>query len=144
MKQEEMFLGAKWICVEECNEADKYQSGVFIRRHFETRRGESARIKLIGLGTFEVYVNGRRVSDEYFLPLNSEYENCGEPKDEELSYRIYATEYDLSDYVNEGDNLLAVHLGCGWYTGPYISKKYGDKKLIYMLTVSGTDERVIL
>ena len=29
----------------------------------------------IGLGTYEAYLNGKRISDEYFLPLNSEYED---------------------------------------------------------------------
>ena len=133
MEMEKMFGSAKWISSEE----EYSEGGVIIRRHFFAKDKESAFLTLIGLGTFEVFINGARVSEDYFLPLNSEYENCGEPQGEELSYRIYAVEYDVSKYLNDGDNLLAVHLGYGWYTGTNLwgecYKKYGGKKLIYKM-----------
>ena len=133
MKMEEMFASARWIEAD----AEKEDEGIIIRSCFEAHSGEEATLTLIGLGTFEVFINGVRVSEDLFLPLNSEYEKCSEPKGEELSFRIYAVKYDISKYISEGNNILCVHLGYGWYTGTYLwgecYKKYGGKKLIYRI-----------
>lgn len=132
MKQQDFFGNAKWISASE----DYIQGGFLIRRAFTVGEGEGAKIKLIGLGTFEVYLNGRRVSDDLYLPLNSEYEKTEFPIGEELSgYRIYVTEYDLADYLVPGENLLVLHVGYGWYNGSYygIQKVYGESKAIYSI-----------
>lgn len=133
MKQIEMFGEAKWI---EANGKD-VGSSILIRRTFEAREGERAKITLIGLGTFVLYVNGKRVSEEYFMPLNSEYDNAGVPEGEVLNYRVYAVEYDLTPYLQTGKNALSVLLGFGWYTGTHlwgeVYKVHGEKKLIYKL-----------
>ena len=135
MNQQDMFYDAKWVSADTEDES----ISPVIRRSFEVRNGESARIRLIGLGTFELYLNGARVSEDRFLPLASEYENINCPRGEELNYRIYCTEYDLTPYLREGENTLAVLLGFGWYTGIYLwgkwQKKYGEKKLIYSISL---------
>ena len=102
MKQIEMFGNAKWIGAKK----DSTDVSILIRRDFKSDKIRAAKLKLIGLGTFEVYINGKRVGDDYFLPLNSEYENINIPKGEELAYRIYATEYDVTSYLSNNRCLL--------------------------------------
>lgn len=146
MTQTEMFGDAKWIGAR----ADFDGASLLIKRSFRATAGSRAEITLIGLGTFELFINGKRVSDEYFLPLNSEYEYTGLPKGEELSFRIYATKYDITEYLTDGENILSVLLSFGWYTGIHLwenaYKAYGNKKLIYSLELtdeSGESTRVI-
>lgn len=136
MNQNEMFGGAKWICAT----TDDPSVSPIICRTFTANRGESAKIKLIGFATFELFVNGRRVGDDLFLPLNSAYESTGKPVGEEMRYRTYVTEYDISDYLCDGENVLCVTLGYGWYTGAVLWKvlyqKFGDRKLIYSINIT--------
>ena len=141
MTQQEFFGEAKWISASVDNKA----GGFLVRRAFTVKEGEGARIKLIGLGTFEVYLNGRRVSDDMYLPLNSEYEKTEFPVGEELyGFRIYVTEYDLRDYLVAGENVLVIHVGYGWYNGCHygIKKIYGESKAIYSIELSGGEKIV--
>lgn len=146
MNQIEMFGDAKWISAS----TDDFSVSPIIFRQFHAKLGERARIKLIGLATFELFINGVRVSDELFMPFNSAYESTGKPIGEELRYRVYATEYDISSYLRDGENSLAVILGYGWYTGVTIwgtlFQRFGNRKLIYSisLTDENGDERKIL
>lgn len=134
MKQTEIFGSAKWISAtpEWIDEAPVF------RKSFEAKQGESARLRIIGLGTYEAYLNGKRISDEYFLPLNSEYEDgCG-PEGEELYHRIWCTEFDVSDMICDGKNTLAVLVGDGWYSNAYYKarKAFGEKKLCFALNIT--------
>ena len=139
MKKEQLFGNAKWIAAS----VDNIDCGIVIRRAFLTEDLESARLRVIGFGTFVAYMNGERISDDYFLPLNSEYEKCNMPVGEELSgFRTYVTEYDVTDMMREGENVLALHLGGGWYDGINhyeIIKSYGEKKAIYAIDVTKKD-----
>ncbi len=135
MTQTEMFGEARWIGAEEGSDA----TSILIKRSFFAKGDARASITLIGLGTFELFINGRRVSDDYFLPFNSEYEDIDCPKGERLGYSIYATRYDISEYLVDGENILSVILGLGWYTGTVLwkipQKIYGNKKLIYSIDI---------
>ncbi len=134
MTQQEIFGDAKWIAASE----DNIEAAPIIRKSFTAKGNEKATLSIIGLGTFVAYLNGKRISDDYFLPLNSEYEKTEFPVEEELTgFRVYVTKYDVSEYIKEGKNTLAVHIGGGWYTGVYYSirKIYGEKKAIFSLTV---------
>lgn len=134
MTQQEMFGGAKWI-----GSPEETDGAIFIRKSFDCRDIVSAKLTVIGFGTFVAYMNGKRISDDYFLPLNSEYEKTEFPIGEELSgYRVYATEYDVTDMLLDGKNTFALHLGAGWYTGAHygIRKIYGGKKAIFSLSMT--------
>ena len=113
MKFNEVFGNAKWVtCEEGC-------ISPYIRAEFEAPC-RSAEITLCGFGYANLYINGRRVGDEFFLPLNSCYHYnpnllCVKNDGEELGSRTYPVKYDISDYLKEGKNALCVHLGPGWY-----------------------------
>ena len=139
MRQTEIFGAAKWISAS----VDNITGGFVIRRSFELKGGERATLRVIGLGTFVCYMNGKRVGNDLFLPLNSEYEKCDFPVGEELTgHRIYASEYDVSEYLTGGKNTLALHVGSGWYDDTTVwelTKSMGEKKAIFQLTVSATE-----
>ena len=143
MTQAEMFGSAKWIGADE----DVRGGAILIAKDFDYRGG-SATLRLIGLATFEAYINGERVEKDMYLPLNSEYEKTQYPVEEDLyGFHVYATEYDVTKYLVKGKNTLTLHLGNGWYTGVFcgIQKIYGTKKAIFSLTVNndGKEEKII-
>lgn len=137
MTQNEMFGEAKWIAAE----PENIVAAPLFRKCFDIKAGESAVIRIIGLGAFVAYMNGKRISDEYFLPLNSEYEKCDFPVGEELTgFRTYVTEYDVTEYLRTGKNALSVLVGHGWYNGVHYGARIscGEKKLIFALMIKGS------
>ncbi|MDE6786267.1 MAG: alpha-L-rhamnosidase N-terminal domain-containing protein, partial [Muribaculaceae bacterium] len=58
-------------------------------------------------GIYDLYLNGDRVNDEYFLPGSTQYNKT----------HLYHS-FDLTDIVCPGDNELRVRLGEGWWSGP--------------------------
>lgn len=108
-----------------------------------------AELRIFGTGCFVFYVNGKKGCDDYFLPMNSEFEpRENYPQGQKLTaFRAYASKYDVTHLIRNGQNALAVMLGNGWYTGldrPFSYQvAYGNKKLIYSLvleTANGTQE----
>lgn len=139
MKQSDIFGGAKWISAD----VDNLCGGMLIRKSANLSGNESVKLYVIGLGTFVCYMNGTRVGNDLFLPLNSEYERCDFPVGEELTaYHVYASEYDISEYVRAGENTLAIHVGSGWYDDTSVwnvMKSMGEKKAIFRIVVTGAD-----
>lgn len=130
MKQQEVFGRAVWL---DTGEADAPQFPV-LRGHFTVRGVKTATLRVLGLGFFHCYINGRRVGDDLFLPLNTDYEpRTDYPVGETLSgHRIYVPAYDVTDYLQEGDNVIAIHFGGGWYTYGERSA-FGRAKAIWRL-----------
>lgn len=91
---------------------------VLTRRFTVLKPVERARMYILGLGVYELYVNGEKAGDEYLLPGLHTYDGW-------LQYQTF--ELDLK----EGSNTLEVYLGNGWYKGPYGLKRrlprYGDE-----------------
>lgn len=77
-----------------------------LRRKFETKPGDivSARLYGAALGIFRIFVNGEEVSDHYFDPGHSVY-------DEEIQYCTY----DVTELIQNGANAVGVYLGHGWF-----------------------------
>lgn len=108
-----------------------------------------ATISICGLGFFELYINGARVSGDVFAPVTSDYCKreftvCGKPFPEVLRHRVYFVKYDVSGYLRPGSNSVCVALGPGWFAQPIwsdpdCSPRYGDVRLAYILTAHGSD-----
>ena len=136
----EMFGAARWVAFSE------NAVSVDARKAFTVGQGVlKAEIVLIGLGFFEPYLNGRRISDDWFLPLNTDYharrmERQDGPFPEQTRHRVYAAKYDVADFLKTGKNCLCVMLGNGWYADAY-QERFGEKKLIFRLTVLFEDGR---
>ena len=145
MKQQNMFGEARWIGH---RAADKTK-GYILRAHVTVPKGiKKATLRVLGMGVFYAYINGARVGDDLFLPLCSDYEaRENHPMGETVTgHRVYVPQYEVGSLLHEGDNVLALHFGGGWYTydrdyGDF-ERRYGDPKAIYRLIME-TDDKVL-
>lgn len=127
MRLEEVFGKARWIGAEEKNVSPIIRSSFTL-----SNAPTNVKINIVGFGTYLLYVNGKRVSENYYQPLSSDFEPRDNfPTDEVLAHRIYVDSFDITDLLKEGKNTVAVIIGEGWYTLPERNKPYGDKKLIF-------------
>jgi len=83
----------------------------------------SARAYVCGLGVYHLELNGQKVGDEYLTP------NCN-AYDQWLQYQTY----DITGQLRQGNNLVSIMLGNGWYKGryglqggPLQGSPYGDR-----------------
>jgi len=70
----------------------------------------SASIDVCGLGHYELYINGARVGDRQLEPAFSDYDK-----------RVYYSNYDVTGYIREGENVFALYLGRGRYNMSTVS-----------------------
>lgn len=84
---------------------DKAPSPI-LRKKFNAKKGDAAFIQISTLGYHEVYLNGRRVSDDALVPAVSEYKK-----------RALSMSYDVQNLLKDGENDLVILLGRGWYDG---------------------------
>lgn len=135
MKHQEVFGNSVWVRARESDICP------LIRTSFDVPTGiKSAAITILGLGTYVFYVNGKKVTDDLFQPLNSNFEHRDFPKGEVMAVRSYVNRYDITEFIREGKNTVATMLGNGWYDGTRQEKPYGEKKLcllVKMITESG-------
>ena len=88
---------------------------------------------IVGMGTYELYLNGSKVGDHVLSPALSEY-----PK------RSFYVTYDVTDQLKEGENAAGVILGNGRYFSPRIKAPtptltYGYPKLLLQLDIEYED-----
>ena len=63
-----------------------------------------ARVFVSGVGFYSLYINGKRVSDEWLAPAFSAYD-----------HRVYYNVYSAAEYLNPGENTIEMILGNGWF-----------------------------
>ena len=134
MNLQEMFHDAVWLTIQ--NEST---DALILRGHFSVRSVRKAMLRVAGLGFFHCYLNGQRVGEDLFLPLNSEYEPRADyPVGEKLTgHHLYVPEYDVTPLLKDGDNVIVIHCGAGWYCRtPDVA--YGRPKAIWC--IEGEDE----
>lgn len=95
---------AKWIMFEQCPEN---VTPVFRRLFCLEDTFERAEIRICGLGFYLLEVNGRRVGEELLQPAFTKY-------DKTVMYNTY----NISDYLNNGENEIKITLGNGWFHEP--------------------------
>lgn len=135
MLQVDFFKNAQWVDAPR-TQAPHFNRARFsvIRGHFSASEVKKATLNVLGFGFFKCYINGVCVNPDTFLPLASEYEPFNEPKGEVFSgHRVYVPSFDITPYVQSGDNVIAISYGGGWYT--YRPRWYGFPKAIYSITV---------
>lgn len=146
MDQKMMFGQAQWVCAGSYTDraADNLDAGgvphfPILRSHFSACSVKKATLRVLGLGFYHCYINGREISDDRFLPLSTDFEpRKNYPVNEELhGHRIYVPEYDVTELIRTGENVLALHFGGGWYT--FREHRYGDPKAIFRLVLETDD-----
>lgn len=114
---------------------------VNILSEIDIKKGEKASITIGCMGTFKLYINGKKVSDDLFLPLNTDFEErynieYGDlPFEEELAHRLYCPCYDITEYLKEGKNTVSFLLAPGFYE----FYDYGTAKLCWKIDITNTD-----
>ncbi|MEQ8835285.1 MAG: family 78 glycoside hydrolase catalytic domain, partial [Lacipirellulaceae bacterium] len=97
-----------------------------LRTEFDVAKTvQSANLYVTALGNADAYLNGKRVSEEYFTPGWTDY-----------SKRVYYRTYDVTQQINQGKNALGGTLADGWFSG-YIGwgrnrDHYGKKPRLKM------------
>ncbi|HWR75504.1 MAG TPA: family 78 glycoside hydrolase catalytic domain, partial [Bacteroidales bacterium] len=126
-----------------------------LRKSFTVNKAvESARAYVTGLGYFELYANGKKVSDDVLVPNLTLY---GERKDlgpigamirnNFREYRVMYLSYDIKDYLTNGENVLGAILGNGFYNpSSYWCEGYGSPRFLIQvhLTYSDGSQQVII
>ncbi len=138
MNFSEVFGKAQWIGTGDDRDIP------LIYQSFTARRGEAAEITVLGFGVFILYINGVRVHDTECLPLASDFEANDFPPGEKLNHRAYIEKFDVSHLLSDGENVISVLLGNGWYNKPIWEENFGDgnKKVAYRI-VFGDGREVV-
>ena len=128
---------AKWIGEDamsnqnESAEGDTRLAARYIRKPFEAKRKiKRAMIYISGLGAYEAYINGERISDDVLSPTPSWYPE-----------KVYYNTYDVTALVKNKSNLLGVKLGNGRYFGMrgQDTMMFGLPRLLAQLEIEYTD-----
>ena len=113
----------------------KHTSAPMLRKSFDIQKDiAKARIYIVGLGLYDLYVNGENPDDTVLNPAHTQYEDT-------VHYRAY----DVTEMLSSGKNAIAVELGDGfyhlnlgswsWNSAPW----YDDTKLLFELDIEYTD-----
>lgn len=102
-KREEELTG-KWITTPW---EDKNISP-YIRKSFEVKDVQKARLYVAGLGLYHLEVNGKKVGDDYLAPGCTSVDRL---------VQIYT--YDITEILERGNNVLGFMMGNGWAKGRF-------------------------
>lgn len=97
---------AKWIDPEQDPDRKVRQPASYLKREFVTEKTGRARLYITAHGLYEAHLNGKRVGEFVLAPGTDDYKK-------RLQYQVY----DVSDLLKEGNNLIEVCIGDGWYRG---------------------------
>ena len=98
-KMNEKWSG-QWISPEKSTDSS------ILYKRFTIQQLSDSRLYMCGLGVYECYINGKKVSNEYLAPGYHSYD-----------LHLQAQTYDVSDYLRIGENELEIWLGEGWFKG---------------------------
>ena len=118
------------------------------RKSIAVENPRSAVIEICGLGFFELYINGKKVTDDRFVPSFSDYgerdlSTLAYPTRDRFRYRVYYRRYKLDGYLAPGKNRIEILLGNGWYRQTERTAEgrlsYGEPKLAFCLMADGKE-----
>jgi alpha-L-rhamnosidase len=96
--------------------------------------GWIATVYLVGLGMYELYLNGGKVGNQVLAPLPTDYHQS-------VTYNTF----DVTPQIKNGENAIGVVLGNGRYYNmrqhfkPYKIKSFGYPKLLFRLEIEYAD-----
>lgn len=115
---------AKWINPELESNPEEHKPANYLKRNFYVDKTGKARLYITCHGVYEAYINGNRVGNFILAPGSYNY-------DKHIAYQTY----DVSEMIHEGENIISVTLGDGWYRS--VSGVDGNRNLY------GTDVALI-
>lgn len=96
---------AKWI-QPELEIVPERQPASYLKKEFVVTKVGQARLYITAHGLYEAHINQKRVGDFILAPGTDDYRK-----------RIQYQTYDVTDFLQEGTNVIEVTLGDGWYRG---------------------------
>ena len=97
-------MEAKWIAAP----FDKNVHPVIFRTVNLPAAPVRARAYAVGLGVYDLHINGKKAGDEVLAPFYNDYNEW-----------IQIQTYDVTDMFHAGDNTVDAWLGNGWYKGRF-------------------------
>lgn len=103
-----------------------------------------ARAYITGLGYYELYINGKKVGDHVLSPNQTNYDKRQRSSYyngtiANMSTRVLYLTYDVTSYLQKGENVVSVILGNGWYfqneREEYVPLCYDTPRFIAQLEV---------
>ncbi|MDR1115903.1 MAG: glycoside hydrolase family 78 protein [Tannerella sp.] len=100
-----------------------------------------ARLYATSRGIYDIYLNGKRIGDDYFNPGLTQYNKT----------HLYQT-FDVTEHIRSGQNVMGALLGEGWWSGgatymPELWNFFGDRQSLLaklVITYSDGKEDVIV
>ena len=86
---------------------EHFVSAPIFRRKFTAQETDRAEILIGAAGFYKLFVNGKDVTKGELAPYISNTDDI-----------VYYDSYDVSNYINEGENVVAVLLGNGFQNNP--------------------------
>lgn len=108
-------------------ETKDHEYHLYRKKFLSSGKVKRAKLFICGMGSFECYLNGKRISDYVLEPGWTDYrKTC-----------LY-TAYDVTEYLADGENTLLVKLGDGMYNLPggryvYYERSFGKAALLCQL-----------
>ena len=108
-----------------------------VRTQFATSEGKQiskAKLYATAMGSYELFINGKRMGENWFTPGDSQYR-------ETMGYHAY----DVTSMLQNGNNAIGAQLSPGWYTG-YMTftvsnyNFFGDHEALLMKLVITYDD----
>lgn len=124
---------AKWISTGGASSTPMF------RQKFILPKVKQAKLTIAGLGIYEVFINGKKISEDLFLPLSTNFHDrpeklfYGKAYEEKMRYRLYCPVYEVGPYLKEGENTICFWMGPGWYEIPDECYEFGHIKLCYKM-----------
>jgi alpha-L-rhamnosidase len=111
------FAMANWICTAE----DFGEICPVFRKRFQLKKSvKSAELQITALGVYEAILNKKRVGNFILAPGWTSYQK-----------RLQVQNYDITDFLTEGENELRVTVGKGWCLGALTNRRnrniYSDR-----------------
>jgi len=114
---------AKWTGISQTDnsEISKMNPALYFRKSFHLAKSvKKARVYITGLGYYELTINGKKVGDHVLSPNFTNYDrrqsdHFGESRVGNMSTRVLYETFDVTPFLRNGENVVAVCLGNGWY-----------------------------
>jgi alpha-L-rhamnosidase len=114
----------------------------------------SARAYVTGLGYFELYLNGKKASEDVLVPNLTAYgkrpgleKNYISLPDNFTEYRVMYLSYDIKSMLKKGENAIGAILGNGFYNAPINwTQSYGSPRFlgqIFITYMDGTEDMIV-
>lgn len=117
------------------------QGTPMFRKCFEAKKGEKAIITSTALGVYDLWCNGKRVgvkdSDGRMI-----YDEM-KPGWTEYKKRVMSYEYDISDYICDGTNVILAVAAPGWWVGRISFEEHADQKISFCAAIQVGDKTIL-